>query len=194
MKNSLFQEVEVQGSPPRRAGIFTIPFLLLLLLIGLFFWVGRDAFMYSRKVDVAKVRLAQGKVVVTKETGGPLFQAAGWIEARPYPIRITALTSGIVKKIYVVAGQKVEKGQLIAELIDEDLVLNLREAQIKLKELQSKYSIKKTRVLMEIANKEQLFSERKTALTILARLEHQERLLHLSQVGVPSVNTFVFRF
>lgn len=82
MRNSLFQEVEVQGSPPRRAGIFTIPFLLLLLLVGLFFWVGRDAFMYSRKVDVAKVRLAQGKVVVTKETGGTLFQTAGWIEAR----------------------------------------------------------------------------------------------------------------
>ncbi|MEZ0386259.1 MAG: biotin/lipoyl-binding protein, partial [Verrucomicrobium sp.] len=55
-----------------------------------------------------------------------LFQAGGWVEPDPLPIHAVALTDGVIEKVYVLEGQEVRKGQIIAELIDEDAQLALR--------------------------------------------------------------------
>ncbi len=57
--------------------------------------------------------------------GSMLFQASGWIEADPYPIRATALTDGVVEEVRVLEGQRVERGEVLATLIAEDAELAL---------------------------------------------------------------------
>lgn len=65
---------------------------------------------------------------------GPMaFQASGWIEPDPLPIKATALASGVIDQVHVLEGEAVSKGQLLASLIREDYELELREAQSALK-------------------------------------------------------------
>lgn len=59
----------------------------------------------------------------------PLFQASGWVEADPYPIRAVALTSGVVDEVLVLEGETVQKGQLLANLISEDAQLRFEAAR-----------------------------------------------------------------
>jgi HlyD family secretion protein len=61
-----------------------------------------------------------------------LFQASGWIEPDPFPIRVTSFYSGIVKEVHVLEGAKVSKNQIIVTLVDEDAQLELRKAKAEL--------------------------------------------------------------
>lgn len=61
--------------------------------------------------------------------GPVLFQASGWIEAYPQTSKATALVSGVVDEVFVLEGERVEKGQPIASLIDEDARLDLKTAE-----------------------------------------------------------------
>jgi len=61
--------------------------------------------------------------------GEPLFQAAGWIEPRPTPISIPALTAGVIEELLVVEGESVRRGQRIARLIDTDARLAVEQAK-----------------------------------------------------------------
>lgn len=58
-----------------------------------------------------------------------LFQASGWIEPSPFPLRVTALTNGIIAEVHVLEGQAVSSGQLLATLIDEDARLETSAAR-----------------------------------------------------------------
>ncbi len=60
------------------------------------------------------------------------FQATGWIEADPYPIKVSALTDGVIATVEVLEGESVQAGQTLATLIDEDAQLNLATAESKL--------------------------------------------------------------
>lgn len=62
---------------------------------------------------------ASDKTPITWD-GEMQFQASGWIEADPFPIRATALISGVVDKVHVLEGERVKAGQLLATLISED--------------------------------------------------------------------------
>ena len=46
--------------------------------------------------------------------GAMLFQASGWIEPDPLPIKSTALVDGVVQEVHVLEGQLVKKGEIIA--------------------------------------------------------------------------------
>src|SRR6185312_9601804 len=56
----------------------------------------------------------------TQHEGTPLFQAAGWIEPRPTPIRVAALAPGVVEKLLVVQDQHLKAGEPVAKLVDQD--------------------------------------------------------------------------
>ncbi|MGP1345366.1 MAG: efflux RND transporter periplasmic adaptor subunit [Phycisphaerales bacterium] len=56
-------------------------------------------------------------------------QAPGWLEAEPYLIACTALTDGIIASIEALEGDRVEPGQVIARLVDDDARLLLRRAE-----------------------------------------------------------------
>lgn len=57
------------------------------------------------------------------------FQASGWLEPDPLPVKVTALVSGVVDQVYVLEGDLVEQGQIIATLIADDMRLNVATAQ-----------------------------------------------------------------
>lgn len=70
--------------------------------------------------------------------GSMLFQASGWIEPDPYTTYVPALINGVIDKVYVLEGQTVKQGDLLASLVDDDAQLKLREANQKLESLEAK--------------------------------------------------------
>lgn len=52
--------------------------------------------------------------------GRLLFQASGWLEPDPYPIRATALADGVISQVHVLEGQLVDAGAPLATLIEDD--------------------------------------------------------------------------
>lgn len=68
---------------------------------------------------------------VRSEKGDLEFQASGWVEPDPYTVYVTALINGVVEEVYVLEGQEVKKGELVATLINEDAELNLQSAKQK---------------------------------------------------------------
>jgi RND family efflux transporter MFP subunit len=58
-----------------------------------------------------------------------LFQASGWIEPDPLPVKATALIDGVIDEVRVLEGQLVKKGETLATLVDDDARLALAAAE-----------------------------------------------------------------
>jgi len=99
---------------------YVVPGALLAGLSGLLAWASRDAILRPQPVWVVPVLATQSAV---QNEGTPLFQAAGWIEPRPTPVRVAALAPGVVERLLVVEDQAVVAGEPIAELVKEDAQL-----------------------------------------------------------------------
>ena len=56
----------------------------------------------------------------TSASNRQLFQASGWIEPDPLPVKLSSLTDGFIDEVHVLDGAKVKKGELVATLIDTD--------------------------------------------------------------------------
>jgi RND family efflux transporter MFP subunit len=82
--------------------------------------------------EEAEVAVADGGAAqqpVAEFTAEVAFQAPGWLEAFPYPVRTAALVSGVIASVEVLEGQMVEKGQVLSRLIAEDFVLAVQQAE-----------------------------------------------------------------
>ena len=115
---------------------YLLPFILLVGFLLLVVWAARDSVFPPKPVTVMPVLSTTAEV---RQEGTPLFQAAGWIEPRPTPIRVAALAPGVVEKLLVVEDQAVKHGEAIAELVKDDARLlferatadlNLKEAEL----------------------------------------------------------------
>lgn len=113
-----------QIEPPKRRWLTRVllPAVILLLVCGLLAYATRDAIRSAISVRVVRVVAKQGgpldkKIIIPATVS---VQAPGWVEPDPYPIFVTALTNGVIEKIYVLEGQSVEEGQVIAEMVDDD--------------------------------------------------------------------------
>ncbi|MFH5806677.1 efflux RND transporter periplasmic adaptor subunit [Alienimonas sp. DA493] len=119
-------------APRRRQsrGRFVARTLLPALILGGFLamtgWAARDLWRTATPVEVVPVVVRQAEV---RRAGTPLFQAAGWVEPRPTPTYVSALSSGVVEELLVVAGQEVESGQVVARLVSTDAELAVRKAE-----------------------------------------------------------------
>src|SRR5436309_6218831 len=106
--------VRRDGGPPapraRRHLVsrYLLPGAVLLGFAALAAWSARDALRPPRSVTVVPVVASHGELQA--EAGAPLFQAAGWVEPRPTPVLVTALTEGVVERLLVVEGQEVVAG------------------------------------------------------------------------------------
>ena len=112
---------------PRRHVLsrYVLPAGLIVGFAGLMAWTAREAWLPRKPVTVVPVLISRAEF----RTGGtPLFKAAGWIEPRPTPIRVTALAPGVVEELLVVEDQLVTAGEPIARLVDEDAQLALEQA------------------------------------------------------------------
>lgn len=65
-------------------------------------------------------------------TGTVTVQAPGWLEPDPHPYYVAALADGFVDEVLALEGERVETGQVIARLVDDDAHLNLRRTEAEL--------------------------------------------------------------
>ncbi len=129
------KDLAIRREPDERARIapkrrvvsrIVLPVLLVIGFVSVLAWAARDAYLPRTPVTVVPVRVSLSEL----QTGGtPLFNAAGWVEPRPTPIRVAALASGVVEELLVVEDQLVAEGEPIARLVDEDARLALAQAQ-----------------------------------------------------------------
>lgn len=105
-------------------GIFLGFCILFLILFG-------DRLLPAPEVEVAIVLATPAEPIPASGStpsaerkpaadGAALFQASGWIEPAPLPIKATALIDGVVDKVHVLPGEQVKQGQTLATLIADD--------------------------------------------------------------------------
>jgi RND family efflux transporter MFP subunit len=126
----------------RRLPAWTIPVAILLGFGLLFLTLFGDRLLPAPAVDVARVlaTTAENSDSPSKAapaTGTSLFQASGWIEPAPLPIKATALIDGVVDKVHVHPGDPVKQGQPLASLIADDARLAHAAAEHKHQTLQA---------------------------------------------------------
>lgn len=100
----------------------------------LFFALFRDRLLPAPDVKTAVVLTTTGDAKdspTTTSAANLLFQASGWIEADPLPVKATALIDGVIDKVLVLEGQLVHEGDTLATLIDADAKLGLASAERK---------------------------------------------------------------
>lgn len=124
------------GQPPvRRLPAWLIPLAIVAGFALLFLALFRDRLLPAADVEVAIVlaTLSDSAAPVVAAgnpaDGGMLFQASGWIEPDPLPIKATALVDGVVESVHALEGQAVKKGEALATLISEDARLQLATAE-----------------------------------------------------------------
>lgn len=113
-----------------------LPLVLALLVLALIGYAARDLILPATPVHVVRATALASAVNAPPDTTNPapaaglvVAQAPGWVEPDPYPTYVTALASGIVKRVHVLEGQSVQAGQLLVELIDDDARLALARAR-----------------------------------------------------------------
>src|SRR5262249_51207739 len=99
---------------------YVVPGILVAGFASVVAWAARDRVWPAKEVWVVPVVASQSRV---QHEGTPLFQAAGWIEPRPTPIRVAALAPGVIEKLLVVQDQSVKAGEPVAKLVDQDAKL-----------------------------------------------------------------------
>lgn len=124
-------------APRRRIPAWLLPFAIAAGFLLIFFALFRDRLVPAHSVEVAVVLAtpaAAGNLAsavaepVNSGTGAMLFQASGWIEPDPLPVKASALIDGVVDGVDVLEGEIVHKDQLLATLVDDDARLALKTA------------------------------------------------------------------
>ncbi len=105
---------------------YVLPAILVGGFVALIAWMARDLVFPPRSVTVVPVFATHA---ASQREGTRLFEAAGWIESRPTPVKVAALAPGVVEELLVVEDQPVKVGEPIAELVRDDADLAHRQAQ-----------------------------------------------------------------
>lgn len=165
----------------------TLPWFLLAAFILLAWTLFSDRFERARTVELFKVvtmRVAQETTMPGGSTGGALsfrgstlFQASGWVESDPLPIRVTTLYSGVVEEVHVLQGEQVKQGQILATMVDDDARLDVQSAEASLAQARADLEQRKAAVAATEASLNTLSKEIAAAGSRGAELSDQyERL------------------
>ena len=123
------------------------------------------------------------------DLGPLLFQASGWVEPDPFPISVPTLVSGIVDQVDVLEGDSVTKGQVLAKLIDEDAILDLRERKARAQTLKSEIESNLSRIPVVESRRSGSESNIESERGRLAELEDRlSRLRSLPRGSIPAVD------
>ncbi|MCF7734160.1 MAG: HlyD family efflux transporter periplasmic adaptor subunit [Akkermansiaceae bacterium] len=117
----------------KRRSTWLLPVAVLLGFAFLFLGLFRDRLIPARQVEVSPALAITGSAptatpppadppdAAPPTAAGPLlFQASGWIEPDPLPIKVTALTDGFIDQVHVLEGDSVKRNDPIVTLIDAD--------------------------------------------------------------------------
>ena len=123
----------------RRIPAWIIPLAIVAGFGVLFLALFRDRLLPAPDVKVAVVlaTISESPASPQSAPSGMLFQASGWIEPAPLPIKATSLIDGVVEMVHVLEGQMVKKGEPLATLIADDARLSLATTEQNYHTLQS---------------------------------------------------------
>jgi len=199
--------------PKRGLAPVLIPVVVLLSTLSLLLYSVLPILRASRYIEIVQVMHVQGsnanldvpltnaEDVSRKNTR--TVQAAGWLEAEPFYIAATALADGVVEEIFALEGDRVEKGQILARMVDDDAKLRLARDEAELLQAQATHS--KAQVVLKAAQENwsspyeleravssgqasiEAFRAELSQLTSLIRVE--ESLLVQSQEELKSIET-----
>ncbi len=125
--------------------VWILPFCLLVGFLLIFALLFRDRLIPAKFVEVfSAIGIEENIKSVTPKAstniaGKLMFQASGWIEPDPLPIKATALTDGIVDSVNVLEGELVKKGDLLATLIRIDTQLERDGMAAKLADMKASF-------------------------------------------------------
>lgn len=132
------------ASVPRRAMLpILIPVGVALCTAALIAWNAWPVVRPSRTIEVTQALFVSGSAPSELENddaqdeaigvqGTRAVQAAGWLESEPYVTVATALTDGVIEEMLVLEGDLVERGQIIARMVEDDARLALDRANAQL--------------------------------------------------------------
>ncbi|MCW1923279.1 efflux RND transporter periplasmic adaptor subunit [Luteolibacter arcticus] len=133
--DSLSRAPAETSKPVRRMPAWLVPLALLAGFALLFLALFRDRLLPAATVETAIVLATVGgeksSAAPASGSGDMLFQASGWIEPDPLPVKATALIDGVVDVVHVLEGQAVKQGDTLATLVDADARLALAGAESK---------------------------------------------------------------
>jgi len=133
--DSLSRAPAATSKPVRRLPAWLVPVALLAAFALLFLALFRDRLLPATTVEAAIVLATvggeDGSSAAPASVGSMLFQASGWIEPDPLPVKATALIDGVVDVVHVLEGQAVKQGDPLATLVDADARLALAAAENK---------------------------------------------------------------
>ncbi len=140
----IFNPTDTPHPTKKRFAVWLLPLAILLgfaLLFGLLF---RDRLLPAKSVEVVPAIGIEEKIEnspkAASTSGRLLFQASGWVEPDPLPIKATALTDGIVDEVHVLEGELVKKGDLLATLIEIDTRLERDATQAALENMRAAFT------------------------------------------------------
>ncbi len=139
------QEPPPTRAAKRRLGVWLLPLAIFLGFALLFALLFRDRLLPATPVAVVPAIGIEETMSSTDasekraSSGKALFQASGWVEPDPLPIKATALTDGIVDEVHVLEGALVKKGDLLATLIGDDTRLERDAMAAKLADMKASF-------------------------------------------------------
>ncbi len=137
----------------------------------------------SASSDTETAAVPDRSVELTADYSAPmLFQAAGWFEPDPLPIRATALVDGVVDEVFVLEGEVVKMGQPLANLIRDDTKLQLDASERKLEQTVAEHHMHLANIPAVQAEAESVLDNIKSAEARLAELsDKHSRISGLSK-------------
>lgn len=126
--------------PTRWKTRILLPAALILSAGSLLAYTARDALTPALPVKVVPVVAKTGGEAGV-QSGAVVVQAPGWVEADPYAIGVSALVDGVVREVLVLEGEKVEKDQVVARLVDDEARLAVQRAEAELAEAKAELQV-----------------------------------------------------
>ena len=183
---SLSRERDV-ASHKRKSRAWLLPTGILLGFALLFAVLFRDRLLPATPVETARAVAIPGETeTVTTNSDSVIFQATGWVEPDPYSVKATALIDGVIDKVHVLEGQKVEKGELLATLIADDAKLALATAEQELKRRESARDAHCAGITRTIEEMKGVQARTKSAMAV--RDAAKDRLERLERSGTQAVS------
>ena len=124
---------------PRRSSLHVlIPIGVVVSLLAILAWSTWPLLHPARTIEIEQAIVTvsnetQPQPVALASSSEPvqstrMVQAAGWLESQPYFTAAPALTDGIIDEMLILEGDRVEAGQPLARMVDQDAVLMLNRA------------------------------------------------------------------
>lgn len=182
LQELVFDRRELAAPRPRRTFVtrYLLPACMLVGFAVAVFWAFRDSL--SKRVPVTVVPVVSLRAEF-QEANTPLFRSAGWVEPRPTPVIVSALTEGIVERLLVVEGQQVNAGEPIAELLRADAEIAVRQARAELDLQRSELESAQATLLAA----EAYFREPIERLALVAEAESELAAIQTEQNRLPSL-------